>query len=97
MTYVDNLKSNIDCVNVIWTQWKKNKILEKQRSLHIYAKIDGNHHLTNKYYLLTSMKRFFKDRGQNYTEIMPMTFKVDYVESSLSHNRAYQKFLKVYR
>eukprot|EP00347_Sterkiella_histriomuscorum_P014857 403359260 len=96
MTSVDTLKSNFDQVNIIWTQWKKQKILTQQKQTHIYGKIDGNHYLTNKYYLLDTMKNFYKDRNKDYSQIMPLTFRIDYQERSLNQNRNYQKFLKFF-
>ena len=58
---VDKLKSNpFSSINLFWTQWRKNSISLKVKPHQIYAKIDGNHLITNKASLLETMGYDYK-------------------------------------
>ncbi|CDW91004.1 tubulin-tyrosine ligase family protein [Stylonychia lemnae] len=94
MQFQDSIKQNFDQASIIWTQWKKLKILDQQKAHQIYAKIDGNHHLTNKYFLLATMKQFYKSQDRDYRKIMPWTFKIELYEKNILQNKQFIKFKK---
>ena len=79
-------------MSLIWTQWKKSKIIDCLKSFQIYNKIENNHYLTNKYNLLRTMKEYYKrSLAIDYKQHMPLTFgiKIDYETENLAENKRF--------
>lgn len=107
----DPLFPNMDQVHIIWTQWKKTNIVQALKSHQIYNKIEGNYLLTNKYYLLSTMRDYYHrfsdtkgtvDEGvqltpKSYLDVMPLTFRMNIDrKAGTKGNAGYQKFTKAF-
>jgi hypothetical protein len=87
--------NEIEQAQIIWTQWKKSKIVENLKPHQLYNRIEGNHLLTNKYYLLSSMRDFYDRQGAGtcYLDVMPLTFRLTVEpKGRLTVNPGYQSF-----
>lgn len=88
---------NSEQVQIIWTQWKKQKIVECLKPHQIYNRIEGNHLLTNKYYLLSTMRDYY-DRaglGKCHLDVMPLTYRLSIdiaVQPNVNMNSGFQSF-----
>jgi len=89
-------------VHIIWTQWKRTPIVEKLKTHQFYNKIEGNYLLTNKYYLLSTMRDYYDRIGgtqgaKSYLDVMPLTFRMSIDRlSGVTGNSSYAKFRNAY-
>jgi hypothetical protein len=94
----DPLFQTFDQVHIIWTQWKRTPIVERLKGHQCYNKIEGNYLLTNKYYLLSTMRDYYDRIGgtqgaKSYLDVMPLTFRMSIDRlSGVSGNSGYNKF-----
>ena len=59
----------------------------------IYAKMEGNFHLTNKYALFFNMSKFYKSIGRDPFDVLPLSFHI----KSGSTDAAFYNFLASYK
>ena len=45
-------------------------------SLKVYAKLENNYHLSNKYALFYNMRKYYKALGRDPFEVLPLTFHI---------------------
>jgi tubulin--tyrosine ligase len=63
-------------------QYLKHKVPEKQQAINksndwrIYAKMEANHHLSNKYALFYNMTNYYRSIGVNPFDVLPLTFHI---------------------
>ena len=74
--YVESLKGNFEGLHVLWTQWKKGKIIGKLQKNQIYGKVEGNVYLTNKNKLFKGMCEYYTERGINPFSVLPLTYVI---------------------
>ena len=58
---------------------KKEEIISEtnvSNEWRIYAKMEGNFHLTNKYALFFNMSRYYKSIGQDPFDVLPLSFHI---------------------
>lgn len=59
----------------------------------MYAKLENNYHLSNKYALFYNMRKYYKALNRDPFEVLPLTF---HVKSGLS-DPEYGKFLYMHK
>jgi len=84
-------KENFQEHNFLWTQWKKLKhfpclkpVKSDQassgsnisNSIKVYAKLENNYHLSNKYALFYNMRKYYRACGRDPFEVLPLTFHI---------------------
>ena len=75
--------------NFLWTQWKKlkhfsylhePKKVDKEQNLSnclkVYAKIENNQHLSNKFALFHNMRKYYLAIGRDPFDVLPLTFHI---------------------
>ena len=45
-------------------------------SIKVYAKLENNYHLSNKYALFYNMRKYYKALGRDPFDVLPLTFHV---------------------
>lgn len=94
----DPLFQTFEQVHIIWTQWKQTRIVEQLKPHQFYNKLEGNYLLTNKYYLLSTMRDYYDKLGggpdsKTYIDVMPLTFRMSIDRlSGVNGNSGYAKF-----
>ena len=61
--------------------------------MRVYAKLENNYHLSNKYALFYNMRKYYKACHRDPFEVLPLTFHVKRGTSDAE----YLKFLNVYK
>jgi hypothetical protein len=52
------------------------KCINISNEWRIYAKMEANHHLSNKYALFYNMSNYYRSIGRDPFEVLPLTFHV---------------------
>ena len=70
---LDSHDENYESIDFIWTQWMKQKIIEKlpteldkQPITITYNKIEDNFNLSDKKDLFTNLDNYYKNNGEEY-------------------------------
>ena len=45
-------------------------------SMKVYAKLENNYHLSNKYALFYNMRKYYKALGRDPFDVLPLTFHI---------------------
>ena len=59
--------------------------------LRVYAKLENNHHLSNKCSLFYNMRRYYEALGRDPFEVIPLTFHIK--KGCIPEDHEYQRFL----
>jgi len=103
-----NKADSIYTANLIWTQWKKRKIInllpvkkeltedveenKKRGILRLYNHVEGNGHLANKKAMFYNMKAYYESIGKDPFKVLPITFHI----KEGKNDKEYQKFIEEY-
>jgi len=62
-------------------------------SIKVYAKLENNYHLSNKYALFYNMRKYYKALNRDPFEVLPLTF---HVKKGVA-DPEYSKFLQMHK
>ena len=62
-------------------------------SLKVYAKLENNYHLSNKYALFYNMRKYYKALDRDPFEVLPLTFHI----KSGTSDPEYKNFLAMHK
>jgi len=88
--------------NLIWTQWKKQRILNlmnsaqaehKEGIIRLHNHVEGNEHLGDKKAIFYNMKKYYESINKDPFEVLPLTFHI----KEGKDDKEYQKFLEAYK
>ena len=79
------------------TPTRKNDRDEKQETnisneWRIYAKMEGNYHLTNKYALFFNMSKYYKSMGRDPFDVLPLSYHIKSGTSDMTFFKFMQSF-----
>ena len=79
------------------TPTRKNDRDEKQETnisneWRIYAKMEGNYHLTNKYALFFNMTKYYKSIGRDPFDVLPLSYHIKKGTSDMTFFKFMQSF-----
>ena len=60
--------------------------------MKVYAKMENNYHLSNKYALFYNMRKYYKALGRDPFDVLPVTFHV----KGGTNDAEYLKFLEMH-
>ena len=83
-------------MNLFWTQWKRNDIIQRLGAHQIYGKVDGNYYITNKANLYQTMLEFFQKVLQSDVhDLMPITYYLT-TEPDMARNELFKTIVNQY-
>ena len=62
-------------------------------SLKVYAKLENNYHLSNKYALFYNMRKYYKALDRDPFDVLPLTFHI----KTGTGDPEYKNFLAMYK
>lgn len=83
--WIQHTEEDFAEVNLIWTQWKKQKHLDylvnngsnqPNKPIRLYGKMEQNKQLTNKKGVFVNMRDYYRQMEKDPFEVLPLTFLV---------------------